>query len=132
MSIASNWKLDFTTGVPIYKQIINWVYSEIGNGNLREGDRLPTIKELTEMLNVNPNTIAKAYRDLDMKGVLFTQRGNGCFISALLGNSTTISEGDKQVKMNEILGKLITEAKVWNITEKELLKYTKRRLKEDE
>jgi len=132
MSIAANWTLDFITGIPVYKQIINMIYYEIGNGNLKEGDRLPTIKELTEKLNVNPNTIAKAYRELDMKGIILSQRGSGGFVSALIGNNNTVSEKEKQIKMDELFGRVITEAQASHITEKEILAHIKRRLEENE
>lgn len=129
---AENWTIEYSSGIPIYKQIINWIFAEIGNGNFREGDRLPTIRELTKKLNINPNTIAKAYRDLDMKGVISSQRGSGSFIAPFIGDFNSLTKEDKQIKLNELFGRIITEAKKWQITENELLELTIRRLKEDE
>lgn len=131
MATAIDWTLDFSSGIPVYKQIINFIYYEIGSGNFRIGDRLPTIKELTEKLNVNPNTVAKAYRELDMKGVITSKRGMGCFISALLGGRPNWSDKEKEIKMDELFGKLISEASAFGITEKEILTHVCRRLKEN-
>jgi len=56
-----NWAIEFHSGVPVYKQIINHVSAAIAGGMLKEGDQLPTIRALCETLAVNPNTVAKAY-----------------------------------------------------------------------
>ena len=64
MAMTANWSIDFSSGIPVYKQIINTICTAVSSGKLRQGEKLPTIKELTQQLNVNPNTVAKAYREL--------------------------------------------------------------------
>jgi len=73
--------LEPANGVPIYRQIIRQIEYAILSGRLKSGDRLPTIRALAVELKTNPNTIAKAYGELEIRGVLVTQVGSGTFIS---------------------------------------------------
>jgi GntR family transcriptional regulator len=66
--------------VAVYQQIENHVQFAIASGKLKDGDQLPSVRILSERLGVNPNTVAKAYRDLEVMGLLFTRRGMGVFI----------------------------------------------------
>ncbi len=72
--------VDITSSVPVYVQIENHVRFAIAAGRLKPGDQLPSVRELSERLGVNPNTAAKAYRDLEVMGLLFTRRGMGVFV----------------------------------------------------
>lgn len=132
MTAFADWAIDFSSGIPVYKQIINLLYFEIGNGNLREGDRLPTIKELAERFRINPNTVAKAYRELDLKGVIASRRGNGTFIAALTSQPVQLTRPQKQAKLDEIFGRLIAEAKAFGITETDIMSHVSERMDEDE
>src|SRR4051794_26583715 len=73
--------LDNTNGVPIYLQIVNQVKYLVASGRLGAGDELPTIRALAEQLLVNPNTVARAYRELEQAGVVTTRRTAGTFVS---------------------------------------------------
>ena len=133
MPNAVRLAVEFSSGIPVYRQIINAIYAEIGKGNLREGDRLPTIRDLTEKLGVNANTIAKAYRELDLKGIITSRRGDGSFVSALQGRApASLTEEEKRTKLDELFGRVIAEAKSLGITEAELMKHMSERMKEDE
>ena len=123
MESTLNWTVDFSSGVHVYKQIINIIYTAIGTGELREGDKLPTIKELAEQLEVNPNTIAKSYRELELKGVIASKRGNGSFISANQPSTVTLSDEEKETRLNNLFSRVIAEAKNEGITEDELMEY---------
>jgi GntR family transcriptional regulator len=127
---TTKWSIDFSSGVHVYKQIINYIYAAIGNGELKEDDKLPTIKELAEQLNVNPNTVAKAYRELELKGVIAGKRGNGSFISAAQKNLVKLTAKDKDSKLRNLFGRVIAEAKSEGIMEKELMEYILDRRKE--
>jgi GntR family transcriptional regulator len=127
-----DWALEFSSGIPVYKQIENLLYFEIGRGTLREGDRLPTIKELADRFKINPNTVAKAYRDLDLKGVIESRRGDGSFVSALTGPVKRPTQAQKKAKLDELLGRVIAEAKACGIHEEDLLKHISERIGEDE
>ncbi len=73
-------QLDDRSGVPFYRQVIDQVLLGIADRRLEPGDRLPTVRSLAVELAVNPNTIAKAYRELELVGVLETQQGSGTFV----------------------------------------------------
>lgn len=132
MEAASKWTVDFSSGVHIYKQIINIIYTAIGTGELREGDKLPTIKELSEQLEVNPNTIAKSYRELELKGVIASKRGNGSFISANNAKTITLTNEEKETRLNNLFSRVIAEANNEGITEAELMDHILSRRKENE
>jgi GntR family transcriptional regulator len=74
--------LDGSSGVPAYLQIVQQVGQAISLGVLRAGDQLPTVKEVVGALAINPNTVLKAYRELDRAGVVEARRGQGTFVSA--------------------------------------------------
>lgn len=72
--------LDYRDARPIYTQIIDGFTEQIRAGVLRPGDRLPSVRELAAMLTINPNTIQRAYRELDAKGWVASVPGKGCFV----------------------------------------------------
>ena len=69
------WQVEYNSGIPVYRQIINHVCATVATGVFKSGDQLPTIRALSERLNVNPNTVAKAYRELELKGIIVSERG---------------------------------------------------------
>jgi GntR family transcriptional regulator len=73
--------IDINSEVAVYVQIENHIQFAIASGRLKPGDQLPSVRELSERLGVNPNTVAKAYRDLEVMGLLYTRRGMGVFVN---------------------------------------------------
>lgn len=73
--------IDPSNGLPIFLQIIQQVKYKIATGALEPGEQLPSVRILATSLRVNPNTIAKAYNDLERDGIIETRRGMGCFVS---------------------------------------------------
>ena len=73
--------LDLHTGVPVYRQLIDQVRTGIASGSLAAGDQLPTVRQLAVDLAINPNTVMRAYRELELGGLLETHQGTGTFIS---------------------------------------------------
>lgn len=73
--------IDIHSSVAVYVQIENHVQFAIASGRLKPGDQLPSVRELSERLNVNPNTVAKSYRDLEVLGLLYTRRGMGVYVN---------------------------------------------------
>jgi GntR family transcriptional regulator len=73
-------KLDVKSGVPFYRQIIDQVKSSIATGALEPGDRLPTVRQLAVELSINPNTVARAYTELELTGLVETQMGSGTYV----------------------------------------------------
>ena len=76
------FRLDLRSGVPTYLQLVQQVESAIRLGYLRRGDQLPRIKDVVASLSINPNTVLKAYRDLEQKGLIGGRPGLGTFVEA--------------------------------------------------
>ncbi len=83
-------QLDLKSGVPFYRQIIDQVKSAIATGQLEPGDRLPTVRQLAVDLSVNPNTVSRAYTELELTGLVDTHMGSGTFV------------GQKKVEQDEV------------------------------
>ncbi len=83
--IPQNGRFEFTldlhTGVPVYRQLIDQVRAAVASGSLNSGDQLPTVRQLAVDLAINPNTVMRAYRELELGGMLETHQGTGTFIS---------------------------------------------------
>lgn len=75
------FRLDLASGVPVYRQIIDQVQGGIASGSLATGDQLPTVRQVAVDLAINPNTVLRAYRELEIRGVIETQQGTGTFIA---------------------------------------------------
>ena len=74
------FKLDFRSGIPIYTQVMDQIRQMVANGELQQGDQLPTVRQLATDLRINFNTVARAYRLLDDAGLISTQHGRGTYI----------------------------------------------------
>ncbi len=99
-------ELDHHSGVPIYRQIIAQIRYAIARGELSPGRQLPTVRQLAVDLSVNPNTVIKAYKELEIRGNLQTQQGTGTFISDT-GVSITSEEMERMLATlcREIIGR---------------------------
>ena len=91
--MAFKFTLNNSSGVPYYRQIVNQVTYGVVNAILEPGERLPTVRQLSVDLQVNLNTIAKAYSELELRGIVNTQQGTGTFIS---GNEATVDPVEKE------------------------------------
>jgi len=80
-STPARFSIDLHSGVPVYRQLIDLVRSGIASGSLTAGDQLPTVRQLAVDLEINPNTVMRAYRELELGGLLETHQGTGTFIS---------------------------------------------------
>ena len=75
------FSLNLHSGVPVYRQLIDQVRGGVASGSLTAGDQLPTVRQLAVDLEINPNTVMRAYRELELGGMLETHQGTGTFIS---------------------------------------------------
>lgn len=73
--------MEFNDNLPIYIQIMNLIKSSIASGEIRGGDKLPSVREFSKELRVNPNTIQRSYQELERENIVFTQRGMGTFVT---------------------------------------------------
>lgn len=99
--------LDPKAGSPFYRQIIDQIKFGIASGKLKIGEQLPTVRALAVELKVNLNTVAKAYKELEIQNILETQQGTGTFINK---TEIQISEKEKNKKLQEICNEFSTIA----------------------
>ena len=110
--------IDSKSGVPFYRQIIEQVKYAIARGHLDPGDQLPTVRRLAVDLSVNPNTVVRAYRELEIEGVLDTQQGAGIFVS---NSRPEIGQLERQRMLDQILTDLLARASSYGLTLDEVL-----------
>ena len=91
--------LDYSSGMPIYRQIIDQIRFGIASGQLKLGEQLPTVRALAVELKVNLNTVSKAYKELEIKNILETQQGTGTLIST---TDHVVLEKEREDKLKEI------------------------------
>ncbi len=120
------FQLDPKAGVPFYRQIIDQIKFGIASGNLKIGEQLPTVRALAVDLKVNLNTVAKAYKELEIQHVLETQQGTGTFIS---NTDFQISEKEKNRKLQEICNEFSTIAFSYGFTVKDIIHELQKRNK---
>src|SRR5688500_20150202 len=92
--------LDASSGVPFYRQIIDQVLLAVGDGRVKAGTQLPTVRQLAVDLSVNLNTVAKAYREMEIRGIVQTQQGSGSFIAARANARTREREHAPQAPLD--------------------------------
>jgi len=110
--------IDIHSSVAVYVQIENHVQFAISSGRLKAGDQLPSVRELSERLGVNPNTVAKAYRDLEVMGLLYTRRGMGVFVNK---NIELKCREDCRRRIIGRLHEVVAEAKAAGMARREIL-----------
>ena len=118
--------IDQRSGVPFYRQIVDQVMVAISTGQLRPGAQLPTIRRLAIDTQVNPNTVARAYRELEIRGIVKTQRGTGTFIAAKPGVAR--NEALHRVRLEKYCDAIIAEAAKMGIPLNELVTALRDRL----
>jgi GntR family transcriptional regulator len=96
-----------TSGVPVYRQIIDQILGGIAAGTLAPGIQLPTVRQLAVDLAVNPNTVVRAYRELEIRGVLSTQQGVGTFVTTLLVKP---DDAERQRQLDQLVGEFMARA----------------------
>jgi GntR family transcriptional regulator len=110
--------LDLRSGVPVYRQLIDQVTGGMATGTLVAGDQLPTVRQVAVDLSINPNTVMRAYRELEIRGVLETQQGTGTFIGHQKVKRDDV-ERDRQ--LSQLVGEFVSRAGVAGFTVEELL-----------
>ncbi len=111
-------------GVPIFRQIVNQVKYLVGSGRLEPGDELPPIRVLAEQLVVNPNTIARAYAELEHAGVVSKRHGSGTYVS---GNGSPLGRLEKAKILSQRTDALVAEARHLGVELNELLDLVRER-----
>ena len=114
------FSLDQRSGVPVYRQIIDQVLGGIAAGKLLAGDQLPTVRQLAVDLAINPNTVVRAYRELEIREILATQQGTGTFLT---DKKPPVDELEHQRRMAQLVGELLARAGAEGIALSEIVAY---------
>lgn len=109
--------VDVMSRVPVYEQIIKQVEEQVLTGILKEGDKLPSVRSLSVKLSINPNTIQKAYTELDRRQLIITVPGKGSFISE---KAIEVVGANSRETMTE-LNKIIRELALAGVTKEEII-----------
>ena len=109
--------IDPSSGLPIYLQIVQQIKTAVAMGRLQPEDPLPSVRQLAVGLAVNPNTVARAYLDLEIEGVIYKRQGAGTFVSS---QGVEMSKGERRRVLNELLEKALVEGVNLGLSEREL------------
>ncbi|KGM94552.1 GntR family transcriptional regulator [Clostridium novyi A str. 4552] len=120
-------KIDSRNSRPIYEQIIDAIKENILKGILRPGDKLPSVREMSSMITANPNTVSRAYMELERQGVTETLRGKGTYVSS---NYKPKVEEESMEKLKEDIKKIIVEAYYMGIEKEDMIEIINQLYKE--
>lgn len=120
--------MEFDDNYPIYIQIMNLIKNKMVSGEITGGDKLPSVREYSKELKVNPNTIQRSYQELEREGLIFTQRGMGTFVT----EDIEIIQRLKKSMAENIVDNFLMEMKRIGFNSKEILKIISERIKKEE
>ena len=126
MAKAPTFALDTRSGVPAYRQIIDQITGGIASGRLAAGDQLPTVRQMAVDLTINPNTVMRAYRELEIRGVLDTQQGTGTFVSQ---QKVAADDVERQRRLDQMVSEFVARAGAGGFTVQEILERLAEQLK---
>jgi GntR family transcriptional regulator len=118
-SVSHPISIDPRSGVPLYRQIIDQTLLAIAAGDLKPGQRLPTVRRLAVDLHVNPNTVSRAYRELEIRGIVTTHRGTGTFVATEPGVAE--DEAKRMEFFEKFCDEFVAEAGKFGFSLKELV-----------
>jgi len=124
-------RINTSDGTPIYSQIVSQVKYLIASGRLSAGEQLPPVRKLAEQLTVNPNTVARAYRELETEKAIVSRRGSGVFVD---GSESPLAKREKTKVLSERIDALLAEAEILQVdfdTLDQLIERRKRLIKKN-
>jgi len=110
--------IDLHSGMPVYRQLIDQVRSGVASGSLIAGDQLPTVRQLAVDLAINPNTVMRAYRELELGGLLETHQGTGTFISK---KKLEKNSAERERQLSQMAGEFAARAGAAGFTVEDLI-----------
>lgn len=113
------WRVNPHSGVPLYVQIEEQVKTAIAAGVLEPGARLPTVRELAVELTINPNTVARAYRELERAGFIDTTPGRGTFVKAV--QAPPMGDDERRRRLASVVDVMLTEARALGFSDDEIV-----------
>ena len=121
------FRIDNQSREAVYEQIVSQVEKYVLSGILAGGDKLPSVRKLSVELNVNPNTVQRAYTELERSGVIVTAPGRGAFVS---DSGSTVLREERRVQYLKKLDEVLAMLKVSKVTKKQILKIVEEAFKE--
>ncbi|HKF50084.1 MAG TPA: GntR family transcriptional regulator [Terracidiphilus sp.] len=121
---AFRFVLDLHSGVPVYRQIIDQVRGGVASGALTDGYQLPTVRQLAVDLAINPNTVVRAYRELELGGLLETHQGTGTFISI---QKAARPDAERERQLSQIVSDCVSRAGAAGFTVSDLIEQLRQR-----
>jgi GntR family transcriptional regulator len=118
------FRLDDGSGVPVYRQLIDQIQAGIATGTLTAGYQLPTVRQVAVDLAINPNTVVRAYRELEIRGVLDTQQGSGTFVAA---DRPKVDHDERARRLDQLVDEFVARAGACGFTLAEILEGLKER-----
>ena len=106
--------IDVKSAVPIHVQVAEEIRQRIAAGVLTPGEQLPTVRALATHLLINPNTVARVYRDLEREGLLETRRGSGTFVAS---TATALALADRQHMLRQQLEEIVVQARLFGVSD---------------
>jgi len=116
------FRLDAHSGVPVYRQLIDQVQAGIASGALEAGMQLPTVRQVAVDLAINPNTVSRAYREMEIRGLLDTQQGTGTFVA---DRRVEFSKDERERQLGQLTSEFVSRAGAAGFTIKQLIKALK-------
>lgn len=101
------FRLDQQSGVPVYRQLIDQVQAAIATGAVSVGDQLPTVRRVAVDLAINPNTVVRAYREMEVRGILDTQQGTGTFVAE---SHIKHSKDERERQLSQLVTEFVARA----------------------
>lgn len=111
--------IDNKSSVPIYQQIVDEIKEQVIKGILQGGDKLPSVREMASIITANPNTISRAYSELERQNVIETIRGRGTYVTV---DYKPVMEKERLENLKGNIKKIIVEAKYMGISKEKILK----------
>jgi len=112
------FRIDPKSGVPFYRQIIEQVKFAMARGDLQPGTQLPTVRQLAVDLSINPNTVIRAYRQMEIEGLLETHQGSGTFVG---DRKPDIDDLERQRMLDQIITDILARASSYGLSLDEVL-----------
>jgi GntR family transcriptional regulator len=116
------FRLDLASGVPVYRQIIDQVLLAVATGTLQSGRQLPTVRQVSVDLAINPNTVLRAYRELEIRGAISTQQGIGTFVTP---QRVEVDQAERDLRLSRLAADCASRAGAEGFSVVELLERLK-------
>jgi len=116
------FRLDLASGVPVYRQIIDQVLLAVATGTLQGGRQLPTVRQVAVDLAINPNTVLRAYRELEIRGTISTQQGIGTFVTS---QRVEVDQAERDLRLSRLAADCASRAGAEGFSVVELLERLK-------